>query len=70
MRKKIYIETTIPSLYHEIREEPEIVAKRNWTRFWWNNERDNYDLFTSIAVITELEGGEYPIKDNCLSLIE
>lgn len=35
MRKRVYIETTIPSFFVETREEPEIVARRNWTREWW-----------------------------------
>jgi len=25
-----YIETTIPSFYHEVRVEPEMVARRDW----------------------------------------
>ena len=41
MKKKIYIETTIPSFYYEIREEAEMVARRNWSREWWDNYRNN-----------------------------
>jgi hypothetical protein len=32
MLPPVYIETTIPSFYHEIREEPEMAARREWTR--------------------------------------
>jgi hypothetical protein len=39
MKPTVYIETTIPSFYHSIRMEPEMVAMRNWTRSWWNEER-------------------------------
>ena len=31
-----YIETTIPSFYHEVRAEPEMVARRDWTRRWYD----------------------------------
>jgi hypothetical protein len=27
-----YIETTIPSFYYEVRPEPDMVARRDWTR--------------------------------------
>ena len=30
------LETTIPSFYHEKRTTPDIVARRQWTRLWWN----------------------------------
>ena len=33
--KTVYIETSIPSFYVETRQEPEMVARRNWTREWW-----------------------------------
>jgi hypothetical protein len=35
-KSKIYIETSIPSFYHEIRTEPDMIARREWTRFWWD----------------------------------
>jgi len=35
MKPKVYIETSIPSYYYEIREVPESVAKRLSTRDWW-----------------------------------
>jgi hypothetical protein len=53
----VYIETTIPSFYHEVRTSPDIVARRDWTRRWWDMERDRYQLVTSEAVLDELEGG-------------
>jgi hypothetical protein len=31
-----YVETTIPSFYHEVRTEPEMVARKEWTRRWLN----------------------------------
>jgi hypothetical protein len=28
MRKRVYIETTIPSFYYEVRKEPEMIAQK------------------------------------------
>jgi len=47
--------------------EPEMVAMRNWTRSWWNEERDNYQVVTSDAVVDELETGDHPMMDICIS---
>ncbi|RKZ38730.1 MAG: hypothetical protein DRQ49_13525 [Gammaproteobacteria bacterium] len=69
MKSKVYIETSIPSFYYEIRAVPEIVARRNWTRQWWDESRQNYEIVTSNAVIDELNKGDYPTKANTLELI-
>jgi hypothetical protein len=69
MKRIVYIETSIPSFYFEVRTEPEMVAQRNWTREWWDKQRDHYQLVTSLAVIEELEGGDYPNKDQVLALV-
>lgn len=53
----MYVETTIPSFYHEARTSPDIVARRDWTREWWEGARDRYELVTSPAVLDELAGG-------------
>ena len=50
MLAKVYIETTIPSFYFEVRIEPEMAARRGWTREWWDNHRDEYAPVTSIPV--------------------
>ena len=69
MKRVVYIETTIPSFYQEVRTEPEMIARRNWTREWWNNQREHYQLVSSIAVIEELERGDYPNKEKILNLV-
>ena len=33
MRKRVYIETTIPSFYFEARSEPSMAVRREWTRW-------------------------------------
>ena len=45
MKSRVYIETSIPSYYYEIREDPESLSKKLLTIEWWNNHRnyrDNY----------------------------
>lgn len=69
VEKRVYIETTIPSFYYETRQEAEMVARREWTREWWDNQRRHYELVTSLAVIEELEKGDYPLQSETLSLL-
>lgn len=70
MTAKIYLETSIPSFYYEVRPEPEMVARKSWTRQWWKEKRKNYEIFTSEAVINELNSGDYPNKKKILNLVE
>ncbi len=42
---------------------------RNWTRSWWNEERNNYQLVTSDAVVDELETGDHPMMNEKIELI-
>ena len=67
---RIYIETTIASFYYEVRREPEMVARRNWTRRWLDAAKAGSDeLVTSLAVEAELESGDFPGKADALALI-
>ena len=56
----VYIETPIPSFYHEIREGAEFVAMKNWSRKWWDFRKGLFKCFTSVAVLDELEEGNHP----------
>ena len=69
MKPSVYIETSIPSFYYEVRTEPENIARREWTREWWSTHLTEYDAYTSEAVIEELERGSFPGKDDALKLI-
>ena len=57
VQPSVYVESTIPSFYHDVRTSPDIVARRDWTRTWWVTAPDRYRLVASEAVIEELEGG-------------
>lgn len=69
MRTLVYVETSVVSFYHEARPEPDMVARREWTRAWWSLASDRHELVTSPAVIDELERGDYPGRRDCLELI-
>lgn len=68
MRKRVYIETSIPSFYFETRTTPDMVARREWTREWWAMINQVAPV-TSEAVRYELQRGEYPGKHEALELI-
>ena len=70
MKQSVYIETTIPSFYYECREETLFLAMRQWTREWWSDDKNSYRCFTSDAVITELEGGSHPNKEQKVALLD
>ncbi len=46
-----------------------MVARRQWTREWWDDRRHQYDVLTSIPVLDELESGDHPHKDQALLLL-
>ena len=69
MKETVYVETSIPSFYHEARTQPEMVVRREWTRQWWEAARGRYELVTSPAVVNELERGDYPTRSQCLDLM-
>ena len=69
MARRVYLETTIPSFYYELRDDPESVARRRWTRRWWDRDRRSYELVTSTAVVEELRSGDFAARDDCLRLL-
>jgi hypothetical protein len=64
-----YIETTIPSFYHEVRSEPEMVARRDWTRRWYDVAVASDRIVSSGAVLDELRRGDFPGRDDCLEML-
>jgi len=66
---RAYVETSIPSFYFEARTEPEMVARRTWTRHWWDSVPETVELVTSLAVVDELQRGDFPSRQECLDLI-
>ena len=69
MKPRVYIETSILSFYYETHNEPSAIARHDWTVEWWE-KGSNYELLTSVAVLEELEQGDYDKKEKCLGLIQ
>jgi predicted nucleic acid-binding protein len=67
--KRVYIETSIPSFFYETRDTPEMMARRNWTREWWNKSTFDCELITSDGVIEELKAGDFPSQQKAIQLL-
>ena len=46
-----------------------MVARRHWTRHWWEQCSKRYHLVTSEGVIAELQEGEYETQIQAVELI-
>ena len=46
-----------------------MVARRDWTRYWWDECAADFELVTSQAVIDELEDGQYDARAAAVNLI-
>ena len=59
MPHSIFIETTIPS-YYVSRPSRDLLqlARQELTRDWWDDQRQQFDLFTSQLVLDEAADGE------------
>ncbi|MGK4001761.1 type II toxin-antitoxin system VapC family toxin [Sorangium sp. So ce1036] len=69
MRRRAHVETSIPSFYFEVRPQPEMVARREWTHAWWTKASVTTEMVTSLAVVEELERGDFAAREDCLTLI-
>jgi predicted nucleic acid-binding protein len=71
VKRSIYLDSTIPSYLFDERES--IKTYIEVTRKWWDEERDNFEIYVSEESIIELSNGEYPNKQklmNCVSEIQ
>ena len=68
-KPRVYIETTVPSFYHDARSTPDVVARREWTRQWWDSALERYELVTSAAVLDELAEGPPEFAAHWLALV-
>ncbi|MFN0197795.1 MAG: type II toxin-antitoxin system VapC family toxin [Planctomycetaceae bacterium] len=66
---RIYIETTIPSFYYEVRSDAMNVARREWTRQWFDKAITTQDVVTSAAVLQELQRGNFPGKSDAIAMV-
>src|SRR5687768_7264672 len=56
-KPRIYVDTTIPSMYHSRRTDPKLVEWRTVTRTWWKLAIASCELLTSPAVLREVARG-------------
>ncbi|MDR2694253.1 MAG: type II toxin-antitoxin system VapC family toxin [Chitinispirillales bacterium] len=69
-KKSVYIETTIPSVItSRPSQHPETLYRQTVTKFFWENERNKYDLFISNYVVEECEKGDQNSANKRLDLI-
>jgi len=70
-KKKVYIETTIPSVI-TARSSRDITNayRQDITKFFWENERHKYDLYISEYVWEECEKGDEDAAKRRLELIK
>lgn len=64
MKKKVYLDTTIPSYLFDNRDQIRFLI--DITKKWWNEEQEKYDIATSDITINELSRGNFPEKDKIL----
>ena len=65
MKEKVYLDTTIPSyIIATPSRDIILLTHQELTREWWEESRENYDLYISDIVILEINGGnrEYAQK--------
>jgi hypothetical protein len=70
-RKSLYIETTIPS-YATARTSPDLIiaARQALTKLFWEQERNNYLLYTSQYVLDECGLGDPEAAHKRLDLMK
>jgi hypothetical protein len=69
MSALIYIETSVPSFYHETRPDRDLQSRRDWTRQWWAMTKLDQELVIGLPVISELEETPLPKRDKVFALI-
>jgi predicted nucleic acid-binding protein len=55
---RVYVETTIPNFYYDLRSSAAVTMRREATRRWWVDAAYLYDLVTSTVVLGELRRGK------------
>lgn len=70
MRSSIYLETTIPSyITGRLSRDLVTAAHQGITQAWWDQRRDEYDLFISVVVLDEARSGDPEAAEKRLELL-
>ena len=70
-KEKVYLETTVVS-YLTAWRSPHLLmaAHQEATRIWWDEQKDNFDVFTSQVVLEEASAGDPDAVQRRLSALE
>jgi predicted nucleic acid-binding protein len=68
-RRRIYVESTIPSAYYTSRPGPDMAKRRDETRRWWREALATCELVSSVIVLRELQDGTSEHVPHRLALI-
>jgi predicted nucleic acid-binding protein len=69
-KPRVYVETTIPNFYYDFRPSPAVAERREWTRLWWADAADRYELMTGSIVLDKLQAGTSPLVKFRLALLD
>jgi len=67
MKKTVYLDATIPSYLFD--ERPDIKTYVEVTNKWWEQERQNFNIWISEETFSELNQGNYPHKSEILESV-
>lgn len=70
MRPKVYVETSVIGAYFEERNDVVSAAQRHWSRLWWDEIRNEYDVIISAGVINELTDSDFQYSQSALFLVD
>lgn len=71
MKPSVYMESTIPS-YYSARSGRDIIslARQEITRIWWENHREEYDVYISQLVFEECSQGNTDYSEKRINLLK
>lgn len=71
MKRKVYLETTVPSLLTAWPSRDVLIAgQQQATRDWWNERRQRYELFVSVLVMEEANRGDASAVTDRIRVLE
>src|SRR5689334_13075511 len=70
MKPRLYLETTIPSyLAARLSRDLIVAGHQQITHEWWDSRRENFDLYVSEFVLSEVRSGDAELARKRLELL-
>ena len=69
MLPRVYVESSVIGAYFDERTDLVSVAQRHWSRIWWDEVREEYDIVISEAVTDELSHSNFSYSHDALALV-